>query len=309
MSELRVHGPRATHALAPPAEWPGLRLINTLARLDGQVHALAETLSRRRTAFREALSEVAALNEAQLEVYRLDVGGRAFHTRVEVLQRKEGPLSMMASEVFATDVDEDGYAFLDRDPAWFPLVLHSLRAGVALLPEDAEGRQAVFREARYYNLDLDVISLVVISPEGDELRCGFKVSIPLSKLMDEYCSQKGLKRTRVRFRFDGRLLRYDNTLTAADYGMEDDDRIHAFCACPNEVISLVVISPGGDELWFKIKLKTPLRKLMRAFCNKKGLESTAVQFYFNGRFLHYDQNLTAEDYEMGYDDVIRAIHV
>ena len=301
MSELQVHGPRATHALA-------------LTRLHGQVRTLAETLSRRRTAFREALSEVAALNEAQLEVYRLDVGGRAFHTRVEVLHRKEGPLSMMASEVFATDVDEDGYAFLDRDPTWFPLVLHSLRAGVALLPEDAEGRQAVFREARYYNLD--GISLVLISPEGDELRCSFKVSIPLSKLMDEYCSQKGLKRTRVRFRLGatwaeplGRLLRYDNTLTAADYEMEDDDRIHAFYVDPNEVISLVVISPGGDESCYKIKLTTPIRKLMQAFCNKKGLESTAVQFYFNGRFLHYDQNLGAEDYEMVDDNVIRAIHV
>ena len=62
-------------------------------------------------------------------------------------------LSAMASDDFGPNVEGGGYAFLDRDPTWFPLVLHFLRTGAALLPEDTVGRAAVLREAQYYNLE------------------------------------------------------------------------------------------------------------------------------------------------------------
>ena len=118
-----------------------------------QVEALAQRLSLCRQAFSEGLAEAAALNDAQLALYQMDVGGAPFHTRREVLHRHEGMLSAMASDDFSHDVEGPVCAFLDRDPLWFPLVLHFLRTGTALLPEDAEGRAAVLREAQYYSLE------------------------------------------------------------------------------------------------------------------------------------------------------------
>ena len=118
-----------------------------------RVEALAQSLSLCRQAFREGLAEAAALNDAQSGLYLMEVGGALFHTRLEVLHRHEGMLSAMASDDFSHDVEGGEYAFLDRDPTWFPLVLQFLRTGVALLPNDAERRLAVFREAQYYSLE------------------------------------------------------------------------------------------------------------------------------------------------------------
>ena len=123
------------------------------AQVVQQVETLALSLSMGRQAFRESLAEATALNDAQTGLYRMDVGGAPFHTRTEVLHRHGGMLSAMASDDFSHDVEGDGYTFLDRDPTWFPLVLQFLRTGVALLPDHAEGRAAVFREAQYYSLE------------------------------------------------------------------------------------------------------------------------------------------------------------
>ena len=118
-----------------------------------RVEALAQSLSVCRQAFRESLAEAEVLNDAQSGLYLMDVGGAPFHTRTEVLHRHEGMLSAMASADFSHDVEGGKYAFLDRDPTWFPLVLQFLRTGVALLPNDTERRLAVFREAQYYSLE------------------------------------------------------------------------------------------------------------------------------------------------------------
>ena len=117
------------------------------------VEALGQHLFLCRQAFSEGLAEAAALNNAQLALYQMDVGGAPFHTCTEVLHRHESMLSAMASDDFSRDLEGGGCAFLDRDPKWFPLVLHFMRTGAALLPEDAEGRAAVLREAQYYSLE------------------------------------------------------------------------------------------------------------------------------------------------------------
>ena len=97
------------------------------AHVAQQVEALVQRLSLCRRAFREGLAEAAALNDAQTGLYRMDVGGAPFHTRTEALHRYGGMLSAMASDDFSHDVDVGGQTFLDRDPRWFPLVMHFLR--------------------------------------------------------------------------------------------------------------------------------------------------------------------------------------
>mmetsp|Transcript_54319 Transcript_54319/g.96557 ORF Transcript_54319/g.96557 Transcript_54319/m.96557 type:complete len:200 (-) Transcript_54319:262-861(-) len=128
------------------------RLGAATTRVVQHVEAVAQRLSLCRQAFREGLAEASALNDAQTALYQMDVGGALFHTCTEVLHPQGGMLSAMASGDFTHD-EEDGSVFLDRDPTYFPLVLHFVRTGVALLPEDAEGRAALLREAQYYSLE------------------------------------------------------------------------------------------------------------------------------------------------------------
>ena len=120
---------------------------NASARVLQQVQQQMQRLSLNRRAFCKGLAEATALNNAQT-MYQIDVGGVSFHTQTEVLH--EGMLAAMSSENFSNNLD---HMFLDRDPTWFPLVLHFLRTGDALLPECTEERRAVFREAQYYSLE------------------------------------------------------------------------------------------------------------------------------------------------------------
>ena len=119
-----------------------------------QVETFVQTsknrLSASRQAFRVGFEEAAVLNAAQSGLYWMDVGGAPFHTQTTTLHRYTGMLSAMASNNFSHDQND---MFLDRDPTWFPLVLHFLRTGDALLPRDTEERGAVFREAQYYSLE------------------------------------------------------------------------------------------------------------------------------------------------------------
>ena len=140
---------------------PGLRMSSTAleqfgaatARAVQHVEAVAQSLSVCRQAFREGLADATLLNDAQSGLYLMDMGGMPFHTRTEVMHRHEGMLSAMVSDDFTHDADGGGCVFLDRDPVWFPLVLHFLRTGTALLPDHGEGRAAVLRKAWYYSLE------------------------------------------------------------------------------------------------------------------------------------------------------------
>ena len=133
-----------------PVSGPCIRMSTVLeqfgtaiAQAVQAVEVVAQDLLHRREAFSEALVSYTTLIGDQL--YQMDVGGVQFHTR---LHRDGGMLSVMWSNDFSPDVDEGGYTFFDRDPTWFPLVLHFLRTGKALLPPKDTNREALFREAR-----------------------------------------------------------------------------------------------------------------------------------------------------------------
>ena len=114
------------------------------------VEVAAQDLLRRQVAFTEALLSYTALVGDQY-LDQMDVGGVPFHT--SMYHRDGGMLSVMWSNDFSPDVHEGGYAFFDRDPTWFPLVLHFLRTSEALLPPKDADREALFREAQFYAVD------------------------------------------------------------------------------------------------------------------------------------------------------------
>jgi hypothetical protein len=70
-------------------------------------------------------------------------------------------------------------------------------------------------------------------------------------------------------------------------------------------VSLKVVNAEGNEVYFKIKRSTPLRKLMDAYCKKTGQDRRAVRFLYDGKVL--DEAKTPDELEMDDDDVIDAM--
>lgn len=74
---------------------------------------------------------------------------------------------------------------------------------------------------------------------------------------------------------------------------------------PQEHLQLKVRSPDGGEVYFKIKRKTKLEKLMLAYCNRLGQATDAVRFLFDGERVHGDRS--PEDIGLEDGDVIDAM--
>lgn len=58
---------------------------------------------------------------------------------------------------------------------------------------------------------------------------------------------------------------------------------------PDVIIQLRVVDQNGQEVLFKIKKTTQLKKLMDAYCDRKGItDRGAVRFSFNGERIRED---------------------
>ena len=53
--------------------------------------------------------------------------------------------------------------------------------------------------------------------------------------------------------------------------------------------SVSIINEDGNEIYFKCKQTTPLKKLMDAFCNRQGVSSNSVRFLFDGNRINETQ--------------------
>ncbi len=73
----------------------------------------------------------------------------------------------------------------------------------------------------------------------------------------------------------------------------------------NDQISLRVASSDGQEVYFKIRRTTVLRKLINAYCQRKGQPSQAIRFLFDGQRIQDDA--TPESLGMENEDVIDAL--
>ncbi|KAF5185450.1 Small ubiquitin-related modifier [Thalictrum thalictroides] len=54
-------------------------------------------------------------------------------------------------------------------------------------------------------------------------------------------------------------------------------------------INLKVKGQDGNEVFFRIKRSTQLRKLMTAYCDRQSVEFNSIAFLFDGRRLRGDQ--------------------
>mmetsp|Transcript_17437 Transcript_17437/g.19592 ORF Transcript_17437/g.19592 Transcript_17437/m.19592 type:complete len:90 (-) Transcript_17437:11-280(-) len=69
-----------------------------------------------------------------------------------------------------------------------------------------------------------------------------------------------------------------------------------------EAIQLRVNAQQGDPLVFKIKQSTTFKKLMEAYCQRRGQSMNAVRFMFNGEPIQAHQS--PMDFQMEDNDVI-----
>jgi len=72
-----------------------------------------------------------------------------------------------------------------------------------------------------------------------------------------------------------------------------------------EHINLKVLDQEGNEVFFKIKKQTPLRKLMEAYCQRQGISLNSIRFLYDGQRLQAEQ--TPKSLEMDDNDIIDAV--
>ncbi|KAK6238608.1 hypothetical protein QUC31_004077 [Theobroma cacao] len=70
-------------------------------------------------------------------------------------------------------------------------------------------------------------------------------------------------------------------------------------------INLKVKGQDGNEVFFRIKRSTQLKKLMNAYCDRQSVELNSIAFLFDGRRLRGEQ--TPDELEMEDGDEIDAM--
>lgn len=61
------------------------------------------------------------------------------------------------------------------------------------------------------------------------------------------------------------------------------------CCCQALYVSYPCIMQDGNEVFFRIKRSTQLKKLMNAYCDRQSVDMNAIAFLFDGRRLRGEQ--------------------
>ena len=131
-------------------QWQACRIAQSLWSTLTHRHCCVQHDQASFAATRQVVDEI---NQQQSSPAYLDVGGVPFHASHEALQRGgTHALAVLSRGVFSSEVGADGTVFLDRDSAWFALVLQYLRDGTAFLPRAKSERSAMLREVRFYSI-------------------------------------------------------------------------------------------------------------------------------------------------------------
>ncbi|KAG4112081.1 hypothetical protein ERO13_D13G141600v2 [Gossypium hirsutum] len=70
-------------------------------------------------------------------------------------------------------------------------------------------------------------------------------------------------------------------------------------------INLKVKGQDGNEVFFRIKRSTQLKKLMNAYCDRQSVDFNSIAFLFDGRRLRVEE--TPDELEMEEGDEIDAM--
>jgi small ubiquitin-related modifier len=71
-----------------------------------------------------------------------------------------------------------------------------------------------------------------------------------------------------------------------------------------EHVNLTVKDPQGEEVYFKVRRSTKMRKLFTAFCKKSNTDVASMRFFYQGERIQEDQ--TPDDLGLHDGDKIDA---
>lgn len=92
------------------------------------------------------------------------------------------------------------------------------------------------------------------------------------------------------------IFKVCKTLRERFKGLDSKFVVWGFCA---------LILQDGNEVFFRIKRSTQLKKLMNAYCDRQSVEINSIAFLFDGRRLRAEQ--TPDELEMEDGDEIDAM--
>ncbi|KAG7570328.1 Ubiquitin-like domain superfamily [Arabidopsis thaliana x Arabidopsis arenosa] len=129
----------------------------------------------------------------------------------------------------------------------------------------------------------DQISLHVKSQDGQKVFFCIHRRTRLKKLMKAYCDYHYLDSDLTLFVFNGD--RFHGEQTPHELRMEDEDEINAMfhqTDYQRAWINLKVTDQDGRKVDFRMHRRTQLKKLMKAYCDRKYLDFDSTVFLFHG---------------------------
>jgi hypothetical protein len=163
-----------------------------------------------------------------------------------------------------------------------------------------------------------VLSINIKDQQENEVFFKIKTTTRLGKVFDSYCERQEVGRRSVRFLLDGD--RIQDTDTPESLEIEDGDMIQCVLEqtggegtpegdpkpedqAPTH-LNVNVKDQDGNDLYFKIKKHTPLKKVMDAYCERQGKARGLVRFLFEGT--RVQDNDTPDSLELEDGDMIQV---
>ncbi|XP_033103164.1 small ubiquitin-related modifier-like [Anneissia japonica] len=86
--------------------------------------------------------------------------------------------------------------------------------------------------------------------------------------------------------------------------VENNENTTSSSTSTSEYIKIRVTAQDTNEVHFKVKLTTPMKKLKESYCSRVGVPLSSLRFLFDGNRI--DDNQTPKQLEMEEDDVIEV---
>jgi Ubiquitin-2 like Rad60 SUMO-like len=164
------------------------------------------------------------------------------------------------------------------------------------------------------------LSIKIKNQQDNEIIFKIKSTTSFGKVFDNYCTRQEIDCRSVRFFLDNIRIQDDDT--AAGLDMEDGDEIQCHLEqlggdgtpaaegapkpedqAPTQ-LNVKVVDQDGNDLFFKIKQHTALKKVMDAYCERQGKTRGLVRFLFEGHRIQ--DNDTPDTLELEDGDMIQV---
>jgi hypothetical protein len=164
------------------------------------------------------------------------------------------------------------------------------------------------------------LSVKIKNQQGAEVIFKIKTTTKFGKVFSNYCERQEVVRDSVRFFLDNTRIQNDDT--AGELEMEDGDEIQCVLEqlggdgtpedesepkpedqAPTQ-LNVKVVDQDGNDLFFKIKKHTALKKVMDAYCERQGKTRGLVRFLFEGHRIQ--DNDTPDTLELEDGDMIQV---